>query len=342
MTLEATATDTSASNDAPATDTANPGNTTVHGVSQRDSMMDRAESLKERLRSLNPEPANDSDDGDDEGDGVREESHTPALQSESATVDDSDPRAVRAKRLEAMRAREAERRQQRQQEQPSAAARLRELEEQNTQLRAMTAELESLSDPVRFMEAAKKRGVDPTLIADFISEAKDPATLAAKTARSQLDPVLAEFKAEIEAVKQENAELRAERKREAQAREIEAATENFLKVVSDKTHPLTASLVAKHGRQRLHQVFARLGDQTSEDTTLEEFADLVEEELESYQLASAPSTTDSTQSPSAAAKAPPTNRATSGRSTPREGSAKRTTVEDRVDALKRRLRAAKS
>lgn len=135
----------------------------------------------------------------------------PAKEAKEESTDDPE-RAARKARREAIRAKQAERNafveqrrvqtQQRQQEAPQA-----DIAKMQAELQRLKSVEESFKDPARFFEAAVSAGVDPNGLSSWLEKAiNDPHAIAADVAAKRAKEVVSP---EIEAVKQELAQMKA-------------------------------------------------------------------------------------------------------------------------------------
>lgn len=315
----------------------------------------RAASIREQYAKEANEQAPEADDEQPAGEGA--EGEQEELQP-STTLEGAAARAAeREKRMAAYR----------EKEQAAKAARehKRKLEADRQAAKEAQAELErvraearkerearerleaELRDPAALFALAEKHRIPPEEWGAYLGKINDPASLAADVARKVTSP-------EIEAVRKELAELRAERERErmtAQERAAQeadqAGTARFLghvREVADDA-PLANAYLKEFGDDSF-AAFANDVFATHRPRSAQELIDLIETDLERLgRVFGAPATRSANtaghaaaQRNSAAAKANTlTNRDAQARfSVTEEAEDWQLSVEDRVERIKRR------
>lgn len=185
------------------------------------SLDDRVAALASKLTPIGGEESDYASDAPK----LAKDDEEPAKEAKEESTDDPE-RAARKARREAIRAKQAERNafveqrraqtQQRQQEAPQA-----DIAKMQAELQRLKSVEESLKDPARFFEAAATVGVDPNGLSSWLEKAiNDPHAIAADVAAKRAKEVVSP---EIEAVKQELAEMKAFH--EQQIQQARAASE---------------------------------------------------------------------------------------------------------------------
>lgn len=247
-------------------------------------------------------------------------------ESEPAATDTPEARrAARKEALAALREKDAakvrEREEQRQVAEPAAGPDATQMQRELAEAKARLAKLDRLKEnPRAALEFLQENEVTAELLSEYLRTGGDPAALAAKQARSELDPVLAELKNQIrEANEKAERAIAAQAEREQatiKQREEAAFTEALTSAVED--FPLTAAFREELGHEQLMAMAYAVGPALPAGATYTHLLDAIEDQLSVLTRLGAKTSAPATKSPKtpAAAKAPAlTNRLASGSST---------------------------
>jgi hypothetical protein len=246
---------------------------------------ERAAKVKERLAS---EPAEEPAEEKPEPEPVQAKPEPPKVEDDAAKR--------REERMERLRkAQERERREERQRAQErqtrEPAVDRGELEK----LRKRVAELEPYNEVFAseeaLLEAAERKGLSAEKLSMWMrTRLTDPAAVARQQTKSEADKIREEIAREREVFKREIEALRQQREQEREQLQQQQKAADFLGRArsSNKSHPLTANFVGRHGEHGLIN-FANqfVAPMLRPDYSLDELHDHIEQLLDEVQLTAA-------------------------------------------------------
>jgi hypothetical protein len=245
---------------------------------------DRAVKVKARLDSDTSEPAEKPEPEPQEA--------KPAPKPEPAKAED-DSAKRREERMERLRkAQDRERKEERQRAQEREARKPGPDVGEFERLRKRVAELEpydsAFASEEALLEAAEQKGMSAEKLVQWMrTRISDPAAVARQQTKTEADKIREEMKRERDAFAKEIADLREQRETERQQLAAQQKAVDFLGRArsSNKSHPLTANFVGRHGENGLinfaNQFVAPL---LRPDYSLDELHDHIEQLLDEVQL----------------------------------------------------------
>lgn len=156
---------------------------------------------------------------------------------------------------------------------------MRELHRRATEYERLT---QLLSDPDALLDLANENGVDPGRLAESIIKSRqDPAYEAARRARKEMDPTLAEIKRDLAEMRQAQHQLAAERQAfEMRQAEEQARTQLISSIDANET-PLAHAMLQTYGQEKLLHLANKLAQSIPEGSGLQAVIDTLEGHLES-------------------------------------------------------------
>lgn len=314
---------TTAAPSAPVSSNATPQATTTPAAAPAEKVRvrsyERARNVKAKLEEESTsEPAGESEDAsgqeprhsspvDSGAAEAKPRADKPKAPEDEAAAKRRAERAERmAKALERERAEDRERRS-RQHAKPQVSG--SEIESLRKRIAELEPNAEAFKDEESLLAAAEARGMSAEKLVQWMkTRLSDPNAVAQRHAKTEADRVREEL-AQLRREAQEERERLAQERREAEA--TRAGMERAYGFIdrakgSTESHPLTASMLARHGDRGLI-AFANhfVAPMLREDYSLEELHDHLEQFLDELQVASGGS--PGPASPASGASHPPKN-----------------------------------